>query len=154
MATVPISKGMPIRKFGQIIGVAQTDIPAGEWVHEHNIAFDSFERDYAIASEARPLQASVSDELAEFQGYRRSSGKFGTRNYLGILTSVNCSATVARLIAREAERLDLLAEYPQVDGIIPLSMAPAVPWTTMVKATRSSSGRNGAMPQIPIWAVC
>ncbi|MCK1281838.1 altronate dehydratase [Bradyrhizobium sp. 61] len=120
VATVPISKGMPIRKFGQIIGVAQTDIPAGEWVHEHNIAFDSFERDYAIASEARPLQASVSDELAEFQGYRRSSGKFGTRNYLGILTSVNCSATVARLIAREAERLDLLAEYPQVDGIIPL----------------------------------
>ena len=112
-----IAKGQPTLKFGQIIGFATQDIAPGEWVHEHNIEFHSVDRDYEFEVDARdpaPLSG------ATFQGYRRANGKFGTRNYLGILTSVNCSATVARLIAREVEKRGLLDDYPEIDGVIPL----------------------------------
>ncbi|HEX2760426.1 MAG TPA: altronate dehydratase family protein, partial [Rhizomicrobium sp.] len=117
-AVRPIAKNMPALKFGQIIGFATADIAPGEWVHEHNIAFHSVDRDYEFEADAfdpAPVAAP-----ATFQGYARANGRFGTRNYLGILTSVNCSATVARLIAREVEKRGLLDDYPEIDGIIPL----------------------------------
>lgn len=113
----PIHTNEPALKFGQIIGFATQDIAPGEWVHEHNIAFHAVDRDYQFEVDARdptPLSG------ATFQGFRRANGRVGTRNYLGILTSVNCSATVARLIAREVEKRGLLDDFPQVDGVIPL----------------------------------
>jgi altronate hydrolase len=113
-----IAKDAPALKFGQIIGFATQDIAPGDWVHEHNIAFHSVDRDYEYATGANP--PPVITAPATFQGYRRANGKVGTRNYLGILTSVNCSATVARLIAREVEKRGLLDDYPQIDGVIPL----------------------------------
>ena len=114
----PIPKDAPALKFGQIIGFATADIAPGEWVHEHNIAFQAVDRDYAFEVDAKdPDPVPVP---ATFQGYRRANGRFGTRNYVGILTSVNCSATVARFIAQEAERRGLLDKYPEIDGIIPL----------------------------------
>src|SRR5476649_1723416 len=112
-----IKKDEPALKFGQIIGFASQDIVPGDWVHEHNIGFHAVDRDYQFEVDARdpaPLTG------ATFQGFRRANGKFGTRNYLCILTSVNCSATVARLIAREVEKRGLLDDYPEVDGVIPL----------------------------------
>ena len=60
------------------------------------------------------------EERATFQGYRRDDGRAGTRNYVGIVTSVNCAASTARLIAREAEKRGMLADYPNVDGIVPI----------------------------------
>jgi altronate hydrolase len=117
-AVRPIRKDEPALKFGQIIGFATKDIAPGEWVHEHNIAFHSVDRDYEYATGANPPPAIGA--RATFQGYRRANGKVGTRNYLGILTSVNCSATVARLIAREVEKRGLLDGHPEIDGIIPL----------------------------------
>ena len=113
-----IALGSPALKFGQIIGFATQDIAPGDWVHEHNIAFHSVDRDYEYATGANPPPAIAAP--ATFQGFRRANGRVGTRNYLGILTSVNCSATVARLIAREVEKRGLLDDYPQIDGIIPL----------------------------------
>jgi len=116
-AVRPIAKNMPALKFGQIIGFATQDIAPGDWVHEHNIAFQSVDRDYEFEVDARdPAPQSG----ASFQGFRRANGRVGTRNYLGILTSVNCSATVARIIAREVERSGLLDDFPNVDGVIPL----------------------------------
>jgi len=112
-----IAKDEPALKFGQIIGFATQDIVPGDWVHEHNIGFHAVDRDYQFEVDARD-PAALSG--ATFQGFRRANGRFGTRNYLGILTSVNCSATVARLIAREVEKRGLLDDYPEVDGIIPL----------------------------------
>ena len=120
MASVAIAAGAPVRKFGQIIGFASKPILPGQWVHEHNCVMQDFERDYHFSEDARPVAFLPGPEQATFQGYRRANGKTGTRNYLGILTSVNCSATVARLIAREVERSGMLEDYPNVDGIIPL----------------------------------
>ncbi|HYA75124.1 MAG TPA: altronate dehydratase family protein [Roseiarcus sp.] len=120
IATAPIETGAPIRKFGQIIGFASKPIEAGEWVHEHNCGVHDFSRDYRFCEDARAQTVLPVERRATFQGYRRANGKAGTRNYLGVLTSVNCSATAARLIAREVERSGLLADYPHVDGVIAL----------------------------------
>ena len=118
MAAVPIREGEPIRKFGQIIGFAKTHIAPGEWVHEHNVGLHDFERDYAFCVEAKEDDLLAPEMRATFQGYRRASGRTGTRNYIGILTSVNCSASVARFAAAEVERSGILRDYPGIDGIV------------------------------------
>jgi altronate hydrolase len=120
LATTLIETGAPILKFGQIIGFASKPIGAGEWVHEHNVVMHEFSRDYHFSEGAKPEIILPLSQQATFQGYRRANGKAGTRNYLAILTSVNCSATVARLIAREFERSGRLDDYPNVDGVISL----------------------------------
>jgi len=120
IATARVVEGEPILKFGQIIGFASKPIEAGDWVHEHNCAVHEFAREYHFGEDARPETILPLGERAVFQGYRRANGKAGTRNYIGILTSVNCSATVARLIAREIERGGVLEAYPNVDGVIAL----------------------------------
>src|ERR1700674_1669148 len=120
MAIAATDTGVPIRKFGQIIGFASRPIAPGEWVHEHNCEVREFARDYHFGEDARPETIAAVEDQPTFLGYRRKNGKVGTRNYLAILTSVNCSATTARLIAREVERSNLLADYPNVDGVIPL----------------------------------
>ena len=120
MAAGPVEEGAPIRKFGQIIGFASRPIAQGEWVHEHNCAVHDFARDYHFSEDARLETIAPVEKQPTFQGFRRANGKVGTRNYLAILTSVNCSATVARLIAKEAERSEMLADYPHIDGIIAL----------------------------------
>lgn len=120
MALTPIPIDAPIRKFGQIIGFASRPIEPGEWVHEHNCVMKDFARDYRFGEDARPEKIAPVAEQPTFLGFRRKNGKVGTRNYLAILTSVNCSATVARLVAREVERSGILARYPNVDGVIPL----------------------------------
>ena len=99
-----VEEGAPIRKFGQIIGFASKPIAAGEWVHEHNCAVKDFARDYHFGEDTRLENILPVEEQPTFQGFRRANGKVGTRNYLAVLTSVNCSATVARLIAKEVER--------------------------------------------------
>ncbi|HKN30512.1 MAG TPA: altronate dehydratase family protein [Roseiarcus sp.] len=120
MAAAPIHSEAPIRKFGQIIGFASRPIAPGEWVHEHNCAVREFARDYHFGEDARPDSIAAIRDQPTFQGFRRANGKVGTRNYLAILTSVNCSATTARLIAREVERSEMLSDYPNVDGVIAL----------------------------------
>jgi len=120
MATAPVETGAPIRKFGQIIGFASRPIAPGEWVHEHNCAVKEFTRDYHFGEDARSEPIAAVEDQPTFYGFRRQNGKVGTRNYLAILTSVNCSATTARLIAREVERSGMLADYPNVDGVIGL----------------------------------
>jgi altronate hydrolase len=123
MAVVPVAVGEPIRKFGQIIGFATKPIAPGDWIHEHNVGMHDFQRDYAFAVEAKDEPVLPVGERATFRGYRRANGKVGTRNYIGVLSSVNCSATVAALMAREIERSGILADYPNIDGIVPLVQA-------------------------------
>ena len=118
IAAKQIAKDEPIVKFGQIIGFASVEIPAGSFVHEQNVYMKDFSRDYAFGQDFAPT--AFVEKPATFEGFRRANGKVGTRNYIGILTSVNCSASVATFIAREIERSGLLAQYPNVDGVIPL----------------------------------
>ncbi|SCY66814.1 UxaA family hydrolase [Microvirga guangxiensis] len=120
IAVSPIAVGEPIFKFGQIIGFASKPVEPGEWLHEHNIEMHAFARDWHFAEDARPTPLLPAEQQATFQGYRRANGTVGTRNYLAILTSVNCSASVARFIAREVERSGMLDDYPNIDGVIPL----------------------------------
>ena len=118
MAIAPIREGEPVRKVGQIIGFAKTHIAPGDWVHEHNTGMRDFDRDYAFAADAHDDDLLPENLRATFEGFRRDSGRTGTRNYLGILTSVNCSASVARFAAAAVERSGILADYPGVDGIV------------------------------------
>lgn len=122
IAVRPIQQGEPIRKFGQIIGFAATPIAPGDWVHEQNVTMGGdFDRDYAFASEARPPETLREGEVpAHFQGFRRPDGRAGTRNYIGILSSVNCSATVVDHIAEQAMRSGMLDDHPDIDGIVAL----------------------------------
>ena len=120
MATVNVAKGEAVRKFGQVIGFAKADIAAGSWVHEHNIGMGELSHDYGFARYAKNEEILPQDQQATFQGYRRADGRVGTRNYIGILTSVNCSATVAGFIAEEIERSGVLKDYPNIDGIVAL----------------------------------
>lgn len=121
VALVAIAPGEPVRKFGQIIGFAKSAIAPGEWVHEHNVEMHDFARDYRFAEEATPVNVLPIDEQATFQGFRRANGRAGTRNYIGILTSVNCSASVSRFMAEAATRLGLLDDFPNIDGIVPFT---------------------------------
>ena len=120
LATAAIAAGQPIRKYDQIIGFAAEAIEPGEHVHVHNVEMRDFERDYAYGAAARPTQFVPEAEHATFEGFRRASGRVGTRNYVGVLTSVNCSATASRYIAQACED-GLLADHPNVDGVVALT---------------------------------
>lgn len=122
-ATIAIKSGEAIRKFGQIIGFATTDIPVGAWVHEHNVGMGDLNHDYAYAAHAVETEMVPENERATFQGFRRANGKVGTRNYIGILTSVNCSTTVAGFIVDAVEKSGILEDYPNIDGIVALKQA-------------------------------
>jgi altronate hydrolase len=115
-----IAVGQPVRKFNQIIGFATQPIAIGEHVHTHNLITGDFERDYSIGTEARPTELFNASELATFRGIVRPDGRVATRNYVGILTTVNCSATVARRIAAHFTP-ELLRAYPNVDGVVAIT---------------------------------
>lgn len=118
LACAAIAQGEPIRKFGQVIGVASQPIAPGDWVHEHNMAMEAPAGGHDFAGETIDLPPIESP--ATFEGFRRAGGLYGTRNYLGLLTSVNCSASVTRFAAAEIERRGLLARFPGIDGIVPI----------------------------------
>ncbi|WP_022705573.1 UxaA family hydrolase [Pseudorhodobacter ferrugineus] len=118
IANRAIAAGQNILRYGQIIGAATCDIAQGAHVHVQNLAMADYAQDYAFGAAATPLP--VIDTPRVFQGYRRSDGKAGTRNYLGVLTSVNCSGSVARFIAEQAEKTDWFRALKNVDGIVPI----------------------------------
>jgi altronate hydrolase len=122
VATRAVAVGEPVRRYNQIIGFASRPISPGEHVHLHNLAMGDFDRDYAIGVDAKPT--AYVDPPATFQGIVRRDGpnaaKVATRNYIGILSTVNCSATVARGIAGQFTR-ERLAAFPNVDGVVALT---------------------------------
>ncbi|MDZ5111478.1 altronate dehydratase family protein [Pseudomonas putida] len=120
LATERVEQGQPLRRYGQIIGFASQAIDAGEHVHVHNVQMGDFARDYAFCVDTR----SQPGREAQFQGIVRADGRVATRNYIGVLTSVNCSATVARAVADHFRRdihPEVLADYPNIDGVVALT---------------------------------
>ena len=114
VATAAHAEGEPVLKYGQVIGYASEPIPPGAHVHVHNVAFRATEVAYEFAQVA-PASSLVASG-SSFRGYLRANGSVGTRNTIAILTSVNCSATAARMIA-DAFGPEELADYENVDGV-------------------------------------
>ena len=115
LATRRTEVGQPVIKYGQPIGQASETIEAGRWVHVHNVEWRSEKETYCFSTDIP--QIAQPDRPRSFQGYRRASGKAGTRNYLAILSSVNCSASVSKAIARHFT-YERLQDYPNVDGVV------------------------------------
>jgi len=119
LSTADIEKGAPIRKYGQIIGFASCDIARGEHVHTHNVSMGNVELDYEFGVDASG-ESGVASEPATFDGIVRPDGRVATRNYIGVLSSVNCSASVCRYIA-DAFAGNALEGFPNVDGVVPIT---------------------------------
>ena len=117
LATRAIARGETVLRYGQSIGQATEDIPAGGHIHSHNLGMGPHSTDYAMGTQATPLPPLPG---RTFLGYHRADGQVGTRNYIGILTSVNCSGSVARFIAEAAEKDPVLSAMPNIDGFVPI----------------------------------
>jgi altronate hydrolase len=117
VATRPIARGLPVKKFGQTIGFASTDIQPGNWVHTHNVEIGPLQLDYAFAADVPPDPEPITGRT--FMGYRRPDGRAATRNYIGIISTVNCSAHTSKYIAAAFNR-ELLEQFPNVDGVLPV----------------------------------
>ncbi len=117
MAIGVIREGEPVLKYGQLIGTAATNIQPGEWVHTHNVQRGDRSQEYEFATAVPPAPTPI--EGRTFMGFRRPDGRAATRNYIGIISTVNCSATSSKYIAQEFDEA-VLAEFPNVDGIVPL----------------------------------
>lgn len=114
MAIAPINNGVAVRKYDQVIGYASCDIAVGEHVHVHNVAFRDTDTAHAFGANLRAVETKAP---AEFMGFRRTSGRVGTRNFIAVLASVNCSSTAARMIADHFTP-DRMAAYSNVDGVV------------------------------------
>ncbi len=118
VALRPIGRSDPVVKYGHPIGAATREIRPGNWVHTHNLAIGPLSQDYASASCVPPAPEPIRGRT--FLGYRRGDGRSGTRNYLAVVSTVNCSASVCRQIARHFDR-SRLSEFPNVDGVVALT---------------------------------
>lgn len=118
IAVRAVKKGQPVRKFGQVIGFATSDIQPGQWVHTHNMGMGELSLDYQFCTDIPPAPAPLPERT--FLGYRRPDGRAATRNYIGIVSTVNCSATASKYVAEQIDK-QLLADYPNIDGIVALT---------------------------------
>jgi altronate hydrolase len=115
-----IRPGSPVRRFGQMIGFASATIEAGEHVHTHNLTVGegALCHDYAVGRDCVPVAFTAPEERRTFLGFRRPDGRIGTRNYVAVLASVNCSSSASRQIAEETRASGVLDRYPNVDGVL------------------------------------
>jgi altronate hydrolase len=115
-----VPKGNPVRRYGQIIGFATSDIATGQHVHSHNIEVHQgeLELDYGFTEDYKPVEYVPEAERRTFMGYRRKDGRFGTRNYVAVLATVNCSSTATRRVVDHFNNPEIMAKYPNVDGVI------------------------------------
>ncbi|HEX2114637.1 MAG TPA: altronate dehydratase family protein [Alphaproteobacteria bacterium] len=122
IAARDLRNGEPVLKYNVTVGFAGSDIPAGTLLHNHNTEFREFNRDYAHARDYKPVALLPEAERATFQGIVREDGRVATRNFIGIVSTVNCSATVVHGVARWFTE-ERLADFPNVDGVIAFSHA-------------------------------
>ncbi|MDC1338608.1 altronate dehydratase family protein [Pelagibacteraceae bacterium] len=113
-----VNKGDPVIKYDQIIGFASKNINPGEHVHSHNLEFKDFDRKFKVTE-----KKSIINEKSElfFNGIMRDNGQVATRNYIGIISTVNCSATVTKMISEKIKQSNILEDFPNIDGIVPIT---------------------------------
>jgi altronate dehydratase len=117
IALTEVPEGGAVRKYGQIIGFAQGHIRPGDHVHTHNLVLKDFSRDYQFCADARPLPPEPQKQRT-FLGYARPGGAAGTRNYLAVISSVNCSASVSNYVRDRFRTPEFRRDFPNVDGVI------------------------------------
>ena len=117
ISTKEIKKGEKIFKYGQIIGEATTNIQAGEHVHNHNLAFVEFERNI-LKQSIDDIDLNKNSIPDTFEGYLRNNGKIGTRNFIGLISTVNCSATVVKQIADKINNFLKEKSFENIDGAV------------------------------------
>lgn len=121
VALKDVAESGEVRRYGQVIGFATRPISPGQHVHEHNLSVgEGLELDYAFCSEYKPVDFVAEAERRTFMGFRRNDGRVGTRNYVAVLASVNCSSTATRRVAGHFRDPDVMRAYPGVDGVIAL----------------------------------
>jgi altronate dehydratase len=120
LALRAVRAGQPVRRYGQVIGFATQDIQPGDLVHTHNLGVQNYERASQAGVDAIPVEIIPADQRWTFLGYPRSDGRAGTRNFIAVIASVNCSAHVCREIAHLFTP-EILRSYPHVDGVIALT---------------------------------
>jgi altronate hydrolase len=118
LALKEIAAGGPVRKYGQFIGLAQGRIAAGEHVHTHNLELKEFTRDRQFCTEARPVDYHPLEQMRTFPGYARPGGRVGTRNYVAVISSVNCSASVSHYVRDRFRTADFPRDFPNVAGVV------------------------------------
>ena len=116
IALSKIEKSNFIYKYGQIIGIASRDILPGEHVHTHNLEFSEFKRNFEIKNNQKRESKDLNSIF--FDGFKRNNGRSGTRNYIGLLSTVNCSATVVKKIADVINNNSQLKQYENIDGAV------------------------------------
>jgi altronate dehydratase len=118
IALVEIPDGAPVKKYGQIIGFARGLIHPGDHVHLHNLVVRDFGRDHELCAETRPVRFHPPEQMRYFQGYPRPGGRAGTRNYVGVISSVNCSASVSHYVRDRFRTEEFQRDFPNVDGVV------------------------------------
>ena len=118
IALTEIVEGEAVRKYGQTIGFAKARIAPGEHVHVHNLAMKDFGRDYQFCVDAQRVDFHRAENMRYFQGYARPGGRVGTRNYLAVISSVNCSASVSHYVRDRFRTPEFKRDFPSVDGVI------------------------------------
>lgn len=127
IAISPILTGQPIIKYGQLIGWAKSDISPGQHVHTHNVGMksDSDERtkgrSYDFCADYKPVNFYPPEKMKFFQGFARPDGRVGTRNYLAVISSVNCSASVSRYVTDRFRTPEFARDFPHIDGVVPIT---------------------------------
>ncbi|MGD9711271.1 MAG: UxaA family hydrolase [Thermomicrobiales bacterium] len=109
-----------VMRYGQLIGFASKDIRKGQHVHTQNLYIKEFEKDYAFCEGYAPVELVPDAERRFFMGFRRPDGRVGTRNYVAVLASVNCSSSATVRVAEYFRQPGMLDDYPNVDGVIAL----------------------------------
>lgn len=121
VAIRPVREGDPVHKYGQIIGYATQNIVPGDWVHSHNLSNGpedaSAHPPYEFGTDLRFPPPLPPGEERTFSGYARPNGQSGTRNYLSLISTVNCSADTIHLVAERLRR-EALGDFPNVDGVV------------------------------------
>src|SRR6202795_3459432 len=111
--------GEEVRRYGQVIGFATADIAVGDHVHTQNLAVGDLHREYEIGTDVRPVNFYPPEKMRYFDGYKREDGRVGTRNYVAIVSGVNCSASVSQFVKDKFR--DVQKDYPNIDGVLAIT---------------------------------
>ena len=119
IARRPARVGEPVRRYGQIIGFATAEIVVGDHVHVHNLAVGDLQQKYEIGVDVKPVGYYPLEKMRSFDGFKRVDGRVGTRNYVAVISTVNCSASVSQFVRERFK--DVQRDYPNIDGVIAIT---------------------------------